>query len=108
MADAKSPLRSALEILFKPMITEQEEKQNIYEVTFGMKFEGVSLKNGTATIRFAETKDSNYGTSAAGIFYDAIEKTAKQFRSVKRVRICVVGETNIDGESEERLFRKCK
>jgi hypothetical protein len=106
--NAKSPLRSALELLFRPMITEQERKQNIYEVTFGMNFEGVSLKNGTATVRFSETKESNYGTLSAGIFSEAIEKTAKQFRAVKRVRICVVGETNIDGESEVPYFSRCK
>ena len=104
----QSPLRSALEWLFEPKITAEEEQQNIYGVTFGMKFEGVSLKNGTATVRFSETKNSNYGTSGGGIFYDAIEKTVKQFPTVKRVKICVVGETNIDGEYETKLFKRCK
>jgi hypothetical protein len=106
--DAKSPLRSALEWVFKPGLTELEEKAGIYDVSFGMKFEGVSLKNGTATVRFSETKESNYGTSAAGMFSDAIEKTARQFRSVKRVKICVVGTTNMDGDFEERIFLPCK
>jgi len=106
--DAKSPLRSALEWLFEPKITPEEEKQKIYEVTFGMKFEGVVLKNGTATVRFSETKNSNYGTSGGGIFSDAIKKTVKQFPNVKRVKICVVGETNLDGEYEERMFYPCK
>ncbi len=106
--DAKSPLRSALEWLFEPKITPEEEKQKIYEVTFGMKFEGVGLKNGTATVSFSETKNSNYGTSGGGIFSDAIKKTVKQFRTVKRVKICVVGETNIDGEYERKLFKPCK
>ncbi len=108
MADAKSPLRSTLELLFKPMITPQEEKEHIYGVTYGMKFEGVSLKNGTATVRFSETKEANYGTSGPGIFSDAINKTAKQFRAVKRVKICYIGETNFDGEAEIPLFKRCK
>ena len=106
--DAKSPLRSALEWLFEPKITPEEAKQKIYEVTFGMKFEGVSLKNGTATVRFSETPKSNYGTSGGGIFYDAVQKTVKQFPAVKRVKICVVGETNIDGEYDRKLFNPCK
>lgn len=108
MGSSQSPLRSALEWLFEPKITPEEAKQNIYEVTFGMKFEGVNIKNGTATVRFSETPESNYGTSGGGIFYDAIVKTAKQFPSVKRVSICVVGETNIDGEYDTKLFKPCK
>lgn len=108
MVDSKSPLRSTLEWLFEPKLTPEEEKQNIYEATFGMKFEGVSIKKGTATIRFSETPNSNYGTSGGGIFYEAIERTAKQFPSVKRVKICVVGETNMDGEYEKKLFYPCK
>ncbi len=108
MASAQSPLRSTLELLFKPMITASEENEKIYEVTFGMKFEGVSLKKGTATVRFSETEHSNYGTSSGEILATAIEKTAKQFPTVKRVKICVVGETNIDGEYEKRVFKTCK
>lgn len=107
-ADAKSPLRSTLEWLFEPKLTPEEEKQQIREIDYGMRFEGVILKKGTATVRFSETDQANYGTMSGGIFYDAVEKTAKQFSTVKRIVICVVGETNLDGEYEKPLFKPCK
>lgn len=106
--DPKARLQSALEWFFNPKLTAAEDKQKIYDVSYGMKFEGVKLKNGTATVRFSETEKANYGTSGGGIFYDAIQKTAKQFSSVKRVVICVVGETGLDGEYEKKLFKPCK
>lgn len=108
IGDSNSPLRSALEWLFKPQLTPEEEKQKIYEIDFGMKFEGVKLKDGTATVRFSETDKANYGTASGGIFYDAIQKTVKQFPNIKRVKICVVGETNLDGEYDRRIFLPCK
>ncbi|HQU82693.1 MAG TPA: GerMN domain-containing protein [Pyrinomonadaceae bacterium] len=107
-ANADLPLRSALEWLFKPQLTDEEQKQNIYEVDYGMKFEGVTLKKGTATVKFSETDKANFGTSSGGIFYDAIQKTAKQFRNVKRVKICVIGETGLDGEYDKPIFLPCK
>ena len=107
-ADSKSPLRSALEWFFDMKMTAEEEKQNIYSISYGMKFEGVKLKNGVATIRFSETKQSNYGTMSGAIFEYGLQKTAKQFRAVKRVKICVVGETNMDAEYEETIFHRCK
>jgi hypothetical protein len=38
---------------------------------------------------------------------EAVEKTAKQFSTVKRIRICAIGETMIDSELE-RPFPRCK
>lgn len=106
--DAKTPLKGALERFFNPQLTADEEKQKIYETHYGMKFEGVTLRNGTATVRFSETGESNYGTASGGLFAEGITKTAKQFPSVKRVKICVVGETNLDGEYDRRIFLPCK
>ena len=106
--DAKSPLRPALEWLFLPQITTEENKRNIYSSTFGMKFEGVVLKNGTATVKFSQPpNETNYGSMGSFIFAEAIEKTAKQFPTVKRVKICAIGETAIDSELE-RPFPRCK
>ncbi len=97
--DAASPLRSTLEMLFAPQITPAEEKQNFYSSTYGMKFEGVTLKNGTAWVRFSQPPDeTNYGSAGPGIFAAAIEQTAKQFPTVKRVKICAIGDTLIDSE----------
>ena len=106
--DSKSPLRSALELFFNMNLTAEEEKQNIYSIAYRMKFEGVKLKNGVATIRFSETKQSSYGTMSGAIFEYGLQKTAMQFKAVKRVKICVVGETNLDAEFEEILFHRCK
>lgn len=106
-ADAKSPLRSALENLFSPRITAEEERRNFHTSTYGMKFEGVSLKNGTALVKFSQPPDeTNYGSLGPFIFAEAIEKTAMQFPTVRRVKICAVGETMIDGEME-RPFPRC-
>jgi hypothetical protein len=39
-------------------------------------------------------------------FAEAIEKTARQFSSVKRVKICAIGDTMIDSELDTP-FDKC-
>ena len=91
MVDAKAPLRGALDELFAERISAEEEKAGFWSPTYGMKFEGVSLKNGTATVRFSQPPDkTNYGSLGPINFAEAIEKTARQFPSVKRVRICAV------------------
>ena len=97
----------ALRALFDEEITEEEEEQGFHSSTFGMKFEGVSLRKGTATVRFSQPADkTNYGSLGPAIFEEAVTKTARQFSFVKRVRICAVGETMIDSELE-RPFPRC-
>src|SRR5688572_650783 len=104
---AGAPLRGALEQLFAESITAKEDKDGFWSPTYGMKFEGVALKNGTATVRFSQPADkTNYGSLGPMIFAEAIEKTAGQFPSVKRVKICAVGETMIDSELETP-FPRC-
>ena len=102
----KAPLKPTLEALFsKPPDYEQELGYS--SSTFGMKFEGVVLKNGTATVRFSQPpNETNYGTSGPFIFYEAIRKTARQFPSVNKVEICAIGKTLIDQELSED-FPKC-
>ncbi|HLM62635.1 MAG TPA: GerMN domain-containing protein [Pyrinomonadaceae bacterium] len=105
--DAKSPLRPALEILFAAQITPEEEERGFWNVIANMKFEGVELKNGTALVRFSQPpNETNYGSLGAFFFAQAIEKTAKQFPTVKRVKICAVGETFIDSELD-KPFPRC-
>ncbi|HRH45799.1 MAG TPA: GerMN domain-containing protein [Pyrinomonadaceae bacterium] len=106
--DTKSPLQNTLAMLFSPQITPAEDKQNYYSSTFGMKFEGVVLKNGTATVKFSQPpNETNYGSMGSMLFAEAVEKTAKQFSTVKRVKICAIGETMIDSELETP-FPRCK
>jgi hypothetical protein len=50
-------------------------------------------------VRFSQPpEETNYGSAGAGIFAAAIEQTAKQFPTVRRVKICAVGDTLIDSE----------
>ena len=73
-----------------------------------MKFEGVVLKNGTAIVKFSQPpNETNYGSLGPMIFAEAIEKTAKQFPTVKLVKNCAIGETAIDSELD-RPFLRCK
>src|SRR4051812_44733863 len=76
--DHKSPLQNTLAMLFSPQITTEEDKLNYWRSTFGMKFEGVVLKKGTATVKFSQPPDeTNYGSMGPMIFAEAVEKTAK-------------------------------
>jgi len=106
--NAHAPLKGALEMLFSESITAAEEKDGFWSPTYGMKFEGVVLKNGTATVKFSQPPNkTNYGSMGPMFFAEAIEKTARQFPSVKRVKICAVGDTMIDSELDTQ-FDRCK
>ncbi len=105
--NSAAPLLPTLEELFKE-VTQDEETKGFGSPTFGMKFEGVVLKNGVAIVKFSQPKDeTNYGTPGSFIFAEAIEKTAKQFPTVKKVEICAVGDTLFD-DQQERKFPRCK
>ena len=104
---SRAPLSPTLEDLFKGA-TSQDEASGFSSSTFGMKFEGVVLRNGVATVKFSQPKgQTNYGSLAPAIFLDAIERTAKQFPTVKKVVVCAIGETLIDAQLEEQ-FPRCK
>jgi hypothetical protein len=104
---ANAPLRPTLEELFQGPTADEAAKE-FGSATFGMKFEGVVLKNGTAIVKFSQpANQTNYGSLGPFIFLDAIEKTAKQFPTVKRVEVCAVGETLIDAQLEKQ-FPRCR
>lgn len=101
-----APLKPALEALFKGA-SQDEESQGFSSSTFGMKFEGVVLKNGIALVKFSQPKDqTNHGSQAPSVFIEAIEKTAGQFPTVKKVQVCAIGETLIDAQLEKQ-FPRC-
>lgn len=105
-ADANAPLRPTLEFLFEGP-TDEEQAKGLSSSTFGMKFAGVTFRNGTALIKFSQPKTAtNYGSLGPLIFAEAIEKTARQFPTVKKVEICALGETMIDSQLE-KPFPKC-
>ena len=104
--DLKAPLRATLEELFQGTTTDEAGK-GFGSSTFGMKFEGVVLRDGVATVKFSQPAgETNYGTLGPFIFRQAIEQTARQFPTVKRVEICAVGTTLIDAQLE-RQFPRC-
>lgn len=104
--EAAAPLRPTLEALFAGA-TEEEARKEFGDSTFGMKFVGVVLRNGTALVKFSQPpNETNYGSLGPMIFADAIERTAKQFPAVKRVEICAIGETLIDAQLTEQ-FPRC-
>lgn len=86
-----SPLRTALQSLFTEA-SETEKKDGWESAVFGMKFEGVVLNNGVATIKFSQPKlKREMPKFAAQMFLEAVQNTAKQFKTVKIVNICEVG-----------------
>lgn len=105
--NSATPLQPALQELFLGA-AKYEEENGFSSSTFGMKFEGVVLKNGLATVKFSQPKNqTNYGSAGPLIFLAAIEKTAKQFPGVRKVEVCAVGETLIDAQLEKQ-FPRCK
>jgi spore germination protein GerM len=106
MVLAAAPLRPALEALFGGP-TKEEEARGLSSSTFGMRFEGVTLTNGVTLVKFSQpVNETNYGSQGPMIFAEAIEKTARQFSTVKKVEICAVGETLIDSQLE-KPFPRC-
>jgi hypothetical protein len=106
-ANSRAPLRPTLEALFAG-VTKEEEEKGLSSSTFGMKFLGATLQNGLATVKFSQPPNqTNYGSLGPAIFAQAIEKTARQFPTVKKVEICAVGDTLIDSQLE-KPFPKCR
>lgn len=104
--DRRAPLRLTLEALFAGA-TKDEEGKGLSSSTFGMKFVGVTLQNGFALVKFSQPPNqTNYGSQGPMIFAQAIEKTARQFPTVKRVQVCAVGDTLIDSQLE-KPFPRC-
>ncbi len=104
---ANAPLRPTLEELFN-WKDEGEENKGFSSATFGMKLENIVLKNGAVTVKFSQPPDqTNYGSLGPFIFLESIEKTAKQFPTVKKVLVCAIGETFIDSQLDKQ-FPRCK
>jgi hypothetical protein len=106
LVEAEAPLDATLRALFAGA-TDKEEQQGFSDSTFGMKFEGVTLRNGLAIVRFSQPKgQTNYGSLGPSIFAEAIERSSRQFPTVKKVQVCAVGETLIDSQLE-KPFPRC-
>ena len=100
-------LKLTMDWLFATTLSREEEDRGLSLPTFGMRLEGVTLKNGVALVKFSQPEGAtNYGSQGPFIFAKAIERTARQFPTVKRVKICAVGDTLIDAQLE-KPFPRC-
>jgi hypothetical protein len=100
-------LKLTMDWLFGTTLSREEEDRGLSLPTFGMRLEGVTLRNGVALIKFSQPQGAtNYGSQGPFIFAKAIEMTARQFPTVKRVEICAEGETLIDAQLE-KPFPRC-
>jgi hypothetical protein len=96
---ARAPLRSALEALTAEP-TAAEEAEGYLSSTFGIKLVSVRVRNGIAYTRFTQPPGAAFpGDAAPFIFADAVEKTAQQFSTVKKVVVCLDGILNFGDES---------
>src|SRR5688572_10467176 len=100
-------LEMTMSWLFSTTLSKEEEERGLTLPTFGMRLQGVTLKNGVARVRFYQPEGAtNYGSQGPFVFAKAIEMTARQFPTVKKVEICAVGETLIDAQLE-KPFPRC-
>ena len=107
MVAAESPLRGAL-LALTGGLTKNEEKQKLFAPTFGIKLVSVRLENETAHAFFTMPDGATFsGDGSPFIFKDAVERTALQFPSIKKVVVCLDGVLDFWSESEEPA-RRCK
>lgn len=92
----KAVAKAALEELFKGPTNEEQARQfsgfSPPETTGILK--NVNVKNGAAYVNFNERMYSQMGnatTSCGGIFFAMIEKTLKQFKTIKKVYYAIEG-----------------
>ena len=102
-------LESALrELIAGP--TAEEEKQGYQPVTYtaGMKLASVKIKRGIAYAYFTRPEIQGSAPDLASLkFEDAVIKTAKQFREVKKVVACVNGQIEFGIGMVENVPRPC-
>jgi hypothetical protein len=97
--DANAPLHNALEALTAGA-TRRETKSGLASSHFGLEYNCVTLNaDGTAIIRFTKPDEVKLpysevygGDLIPTLFIKAVEQTAQQFPSVKKVVVCVDGD----------------
>ena len=99
-------LEYALQALFEEELSDDEVEEGFVSSTYGMRFDGVSLKKGVATVRFSQPADAETKMFMPVTFIAAITKTARQFRSVRDVTICAAGRTTVK-DAMEKPFPRC-
>lgn len=86
-----TPLKDSINLLLKGELTDTEKTQG-YQTEFSadkkLKLVGVAINNGVATLQFEDPGNFTSGGSCRiGILRSQIEKTAKQFSTVKEVKL---------------------
>lgn len=104
--DANSPLRSAIEAQLAGA-TEEENSQLLYSPVSGINLLSVRVKNKTAYAHFTRTGAEAFDKIDALRFRNAVRKTALQFPSVRRIEICLDGDSNF-GSGGKNTPKPCK
>lgn len=106
---AGAPLRPTLEALLAG-VTDEEANQGFRPLdTEGMRIVNLTIKNQTAYASFEHMKGAGWGGDLSpATFRCAVERTIRQFPSVRRVRLCVDGAENFDTLESGEPVRKCQ
>ncbi|HEX8246904.1 MAG TPA: GerMN domain-containing protein [Pyrinomonadaceae bacterium] len=97
--EANAPLHNALEVLTAGA-TGREAKSGLADSHFGLEYNCVTLnRDGTAIVRFTKPYEVEFpfneeygGELIPPLFIKAVERTAQQFPSVKKVVVCLDGD----------------
>lgn len=105
--NAKSPLRNAL-LALTGKLTQKEKSRNLHSAVWGIELVSVKVKDGTAYTYFIMPFEAKFsGDNAPEIFRNAVEKTARQFPSVKKVEVCLDGILDFEIEDADILPQRC-
>lgn len=89
MLVTKTPIQDVIKLLIQGQLKDQEKVEGI-ETEFpleGVELKGASLKDGVLTLEFLDPNNKTSGGSCrAGILWNQIEATAKQFSEVQSVK----------------------
>lgn len=105
--NAESPLQDALIALTKEP-TKKEKARNLHSAVWGINFVSVKVEDGTAHALFSMPLEANFsGDNAPDIFKSAVEQTALQFPSVKKVEVCLDGIIDFEIDDPDFPTRRC-
>jgi hypothetical protein len=98
--NAIAPLRPAIEALLAgPTSAEEREGFTALDVN-GLSIVKVVVRQGTAYASFAHRRGMGWAGDLSPLYFgDAVERTLKQFPTVRRTVVCVDGVVNFGDES---------
>jgi hypothetical protein len=101
--DATAPARPALEALLAGPTAEEQEKGFIALDTDGLSIVSLTITGRTARVSLARRGGPKWaGTLAPATLRQAVERTLRQFPTIRRVIISVDGYTDFDADTPSR------